>query len=340
MPDLNFDNPAVSQAVYDIADFWLADIGVDGFRMDAVRYFVEDEDKLADSDGNFAWLHHWNAHINSVNPDALTVGEAWTDSAEVAHYVPNGMDIAFEFDLASAILQSAGSGSSGKLLPIVEQTQRLYPQGQFAPFLTNHDQNRVMNTLGRKVDKAKVAASMLLTGQGVPFIYYGEEIGMMGVKPDECIRLPMQWDATLRTAPFLTGRRCRSNTDQFNVAAETDDPNSLLSHYRRLIHLRYDHPALRAGDIHLVQSPSSAVYSFVRSTAEESLLVIINLSAKTVTDYGLTLKQGPFSAAPTVKLLFGEGDPVTPVLNAAGGFDAYRPLAELAPYSTTIVRLF
>lgn len=339
MPDLNYDNPAVTQAIYDVADFWLKDMGVDGFRMDAVRFFVEDQNKQADSESNYAWLEAWNEHINSVNTDAFTVGEAWTNSADVARYAPSGVDIAFEFDLAAATVRAAGSGSNARLLAVVDQAQTLFPPGQFGSFLTNHDQNRLMNTLGRKPDKVKVAASVLLTGPGVPFLYYGEEIGMIGVKPDECIRQPMQWDSTERTAPFLTGRRCRSNADEFNVASQTDHPNSLLSHYRNLIHLRNDHPALRAGAFALVDSSSDAIYSFVRHTADEAVLVVINLSDQVVSDYTLALAQGPFSGTPTVEMLLGDGAVSAPVVNAAGGFDAYVPLPELSPFSTIIVKL-
>lgn len=339
MPDLNLTNPEVTQAIYGIADFWLKDMGVDGFRMDAVRYFVEDESKLASADGSFAWLGDWNAHLNSFNLDALTVGEIWASSFEVTNYVPDSVDIAFEFDLATAMLQSAKSGRNSALLTMMERTQELYPQGQFAPFLTNHDQNRVMNELRENVDKAKVTASVLLTGPGLPFVYYGEEIGMIGAKPDECIRTPMQWDAAEREAPFAVGKRCKVNATEVNVASQTDDPYSLFSHYRNLIHLRNDHPALRAGAFAQAESSSRAVYSFVRYTADETLLVVINLSDDTVSDYTLTLAQGPFTGASEIEVLLGDGALSAPNYNDDGGFDAYTPLPELAPFSTIVVKL-
>ena len=68
-----------------------------------------------------------------------------------------------------------------------------FPPGEYATFLTNHDQNRVMSELMGNQDQAKIAATLLLTSPGVPFLYYGEELGMSGVKPDEDIRRPMQW---------------------------------------------------------------------------------------------------------------------------------------------------
>ncbi|GMQ79243.1 MAG: hypothetical protein BMS9Abin02_1810 [Anaerolineae bacterium] len=107
-------------------------------------------------------------------------------------YTGNEVDIAFQFDLAKDIVNTSSVGLGSlyvqELSPIVEK----FPKNQYATFITNHDQNRVMSELDGDNQAAKVAASLLLTGPGVPFIYYGEEIGMMGVKPDEYIRRPMQ----------------------------------------------------------------------------------------------------------------------------------------------------
>lgn len=339
MPDLNLRNPAVTQAVYDVARFWLQDMGVDGFRMDAVRYLVEDGNVLASSEGNMTWLTRWNDYISSVKPDALTVGEIWTNSFEVAPYVPNAVDIAFEFDLARFTVEAATNGSASTIIPVQARALRLYPPGQYAAFLTNHDQNRIMNEVNEDVNKARVAASMLLTGGGVPFIYYGEEIGMIGAKPDECIRTPMQWDAERRTAPFMAGKRCETNEATANVEAQSQDAGSLLSHYRRLIHLRNANPVLRTGDLILVESASANVYSFLRQDQDEAVLVLINLSGAEVSDYALRISESVLSGAPAATLLYGDGEPAAPTLNDAGGFAGYTPLPSLPPYSTTIIAL-
>ncbi|MEN8844800.1 MAG: alpha-amylase family glycosyl hydrolase, partial [Candidatus Arcticimaribacter sp.] len=79
-----------------------------------------------------------------------------------------------------------------------------YNFAQYGTFLANHDQNRVFNQLGGSIARAKLAASILLSLPGVPYLYYGEEIGMVGEKPDENIRLPMQWDTT-PNGGFTTG---------------------------------------------------------------------------------------------------------------------------------------
>ncbi len=339
IPDLNLVNSEVAEETHNIAKFWLEDMSADGFRMDGARYYVEDPASLADSAGNFAWLKDWNSYINSLNPDALTVGEVWTNSNDVAKYVPNSFDLAFEFDLSIAMLESARRGTNEAVTPIQARALTLYPQGQYAPFLTNHDQYRLMNDQGKNVDKVTVAASMLLTGAGVPFIYYGEEIGMIGGKPDECIRTPMQWDSLLITEDFMVGKDCRTNADTFNVAAEENDPDSLLNHYRKLIHLRNDHSALRVGALIPVATSDKAVYSFIRMSSDEAVLVVINLGKDKIGDYSLSVGESALKGMLKADLLLGEGDVIAPKTDDEGGFEDYIPLSSLAPYSTTIIRL-
>jgi alpha-amylase len=339
MPDLNFKNPAVNDAVDEVAKFWLQDMGTDGFRLDAARYFVEGDKKLASAPENLTWLQQYKEYVKSVSPNAVTVGEVNTSDFEIFPYIPKSLDLAFEFDLAGAIVRSVQSGRPNDVTSIQRQTLKLYPPGQYATFLTNHDQNRLMIQLGGSTDKNRVAASVLLTSPGVPFIYYGEEIGMTGSGADQCKRTPMQWDATPRTESFMDGKDCKTNEADFNVAAETDDANSLLSTYRSLIQLRNDHVALREGSLSAVKSASHSVYSFVRQTAEESLLVIINLSDQPVSDYGLTLAEGLPGGVSSASVVFGTGEVKAPTLNDKGGFKDYTPLTELAPFSTTVIEL-
>ncbi len=167
------------------------------------------------------------------------------------------VDIAFEFDFADGDPGRRRLGYSTPLVRAYNTMLELYPTGQYATFLTNHDQNRVMSQLEGDEGAARVAATVLLTSPGVPFIYYGEEIGMVGTKPDERIRTPMQWDDSLATAGFQHRHALAARPDGYktnNVAAMDDDPGSLLNHYRDLIRLRNEHPALRTGAMQLVAS--------------------------------------------------------------------------------------
>ncbi len=338
MPDLNYRNPAVVQEAKKIAKFWLSDMGADGFRMDGARYYVEDPNKLADSEGNIAWAKDWNAYINSVDPNAFTVAELWTNSGDVAKYMPDGFDMGFEFDLSAAMLDSARRGTNEAVAPVQARALGLYKPGQYAAFLTNHDGYRLMNEMGKNPDKVKVAASMLLTGDGVPFLYYGEEIGMIGGKPDECIRTPMQWDATPRTEDFMTGKDCSTNEATFNVAAEENDPGSLLNHYRTLIHLRNDHSALRVGALIPLASSNKAIYTYLRQSSDETVLVLINLGKSAVSDYSLSADWSPLSGEWNGQLILGGGTVTRLKLGERGAIQNYTPVSTLAPFSTTIVR--
>lgn len=344
MPDLNYNNAEVTQGMHDIARYWLEDMGVDGFRLDAIKHLIEEGSDQENTPSSHAWMQSFHGFIDSVDPDTLTVGEAWSTSYEAADYVENDeVDLVFEFDLAAATVQSARQGNRASVAAIQERTSSLYPQERYGTFLTNHDQNRIMSELGGDMGAAKVAASLLLTAPGLPFIYYGEEIGMEGQKPDERIRTPMQWDATADTAGFTTGRAWEplstGNADGINVADQSDDPDSLWSHYRNLIHVRSGYAALQWGEFAIVESDARAIYSFLRYTDDETLLVMINLSDEPVDEYTLILDTGPLADVSTGSVVFGEGTASIPTLNADGGFDAYAPLPSLPPYSTTIIQL-
>lgn len=342
MPDLNYTNPAVTAAMYDIATFWLEEMGVDGFRLDAAKHIVESRGKVENTDETLAWLADFSAHVHAIRPDALIVGEVWSPGSVIARYIPDSLDLAFEFDLAEGMVASARSGSASALDVQVRRALRNYAPGQFAPFLTNHDQTRAASEFDGDVGAAKAAAALLLTAPGVPFLYYGEEVGMQGTKPDPRIRTPMPWTADAPGLGFTAGvpwEAAFAGYETANVAAQDADPQSLLNHYRALIALRAAQPALTAGDTLQVETGARAVYSLLRYTSDEALLVIVNLGAEPVTDYALTLASGPLTGAPAASLLWGEGAVSAPAVNAAGGFDAYRPLPALAPHGSYVVRL-
>ncbi|MFO7683764.1 MAG: alpha-amylase family glycosyl hydrolase, partial [Chloroflexota bacterium] len=208
-------------------------------------------------------------------------------------------------------------------------------------FLTNHDQNRVTSQLQGDEKRAKLAATLLLTAPGVPFIYYGEEIGQSGVKPDEDIRRPLQWDSS-DNAGFSSGRPWRVSYQDYqerNIAAQTDDPDSLLSHYRQLIRLRTDHAALRTGQWTLVETGQFRTAAFLRHNDEEAILVLLNLGLEPVTEYELTLADGVLAGPVQAVSLFGQENPASPTINENGGFSGYQPFAELPPQSSAIIQL-
>ncbi len=288
MPDLNYTNPEVTAEADKIARYWLEEMGVDGFRMDAVRYLVEEDldqprPKIQSTASNFAWLVQFRQSCHEIKPDALTVGEAWADSDEVAHYIKNGsLDLAFEFTLADSILEAVNGGSAATLRIVLGQIQQLYPQGGYATFLTNHDQNRVMDQVMNDPERARLAAVTYLTLPGVPFIYYGEEIGMTGSKPDELIRTPMQWDGG-EGAGFTEGKpweAVNGDYETVNVAAAEKAADSLWTLYRQLVQWRLEYASLRSGSLTLAESGVESVMGYLRAGESESVVVALNYGLK------------------------------------------------------------
>ena len=348
MPDLNYRNPQVTEQMYDVARFWLQEMGADGFRLDAVRHLIEEDGNFAGTQPTHDWLVAWDDFLDGVDPQALTVGEVWDDTSVVARYVTGDeVDLTFEFSLAEQLLRSVNTGDPAPFANQLADVLRSYPPGQFAPFLTNHDQDRVMSQLGDGPDgvaKAKLAASALLTLPGVPFVYYGEEIGMVGVKPDEMIRTPMQWDAS-ENAGFTTGTPWEPVNDDYtsvNVAAQQADSDSLLRHYQRLLTVRREHPALSIGALQALQSSCPGVIAALRTTPDgtDTVLVMLNFNATEAT--GCTVS-APSSELPegtrqATELLTGK--PASAVtVGPDGALEAAQPLPTLGPRQAAILHL-
>ncbi|MEG6591358.1 alpha-amylase family glycosyl hydrolase [Paenibacillus barengoltzii] len=292
MPDLNLDNPEVRNEMIKTGQFWLEQ-GVDGFRLDAAKHIYEDllTDKSQETTNkNVAWWQEFRSGLNEVKPDAYLVGEIWDPSAAlISSYLDRALDSGFNFSLAETILSSVKNEKDANIPYTLERTHKLYSEksgGSFvdATFLTNHDQNRVMTQLEGDVPHAKMAASLLLTLPGNPFIYYGEEIGMFGAKPDELIREPMRWtpdDSEGQTTwePAVNN----AGIQGLSVSEQTGDPTSLLSHYRQLIRMRNEIPALKDGAIQEYATDQPGITAFVRLTEEQAVLVAHNLTGHELT---------------------------------------------------------
>ena len=342
MPDLNYRVPAVTEQIYEATRFWLEEMGADGFRMDAIRHLVEDGAEQADTPETHRWLRDYHVFYKSVRPEAMTVGEVWTRSEDVAPYVGDELDICFEFDLATAILSSARGGYASTIASAMSKVDDLYPPQQYATFLTNHDHERVMSQLGKDEDKARIVASIYLTLPGVPFIYYGEEIGMTGQKPDERLRTPMQWTDE-SGAGFTTGQPWYSINSDYrtkNVATQLADEHSLLNHYKRLIRLRSTYGALRTGALLPLSSDSLHVYAYIRHGEKEDILVIHNLSEVAQTDYALTLRASTLTPGTyRARYLLGKAKGANLEIGDKGGFSDYAPLPALKAYQSYILLL-
>lgn len=341
-PDLNYRDPAVSEEMLNVARYWLKDVGVDGFRLDAVRYLVEDGTNQQDTLETHAWWANFYKFYKEINPQAMTVGEVYTNNYIVDDYLKDHeFDQAFNFDLAGQILDNIDNRNAVNLNASINSSFKLLPKGEYATFLSNHDQERVMSFFEGDPIKARLAASVLLTIPGTPFIYYGEEIGMTGNKPDEQIRTPMLWTSD-KYAGFSTVYPWEAtirNYEQINVAAETGDPNSLLSLYRELIQLRNEHVALRVGDFYSIRSDDFSLLAYLRASKEENIMVLLNLSEKPISGFTLSLANGPLSGSYKALPLNGEFKPAGLKANGQGGFEAYQPLEEIPANGLVVIQL-
>ncbi|MEP4092006.1 alpha-amylase family glycosyl hydrolase [Reichenbachiella sp.] len=333
MPDLNYDNPAVRAEMYEAGKFWLTDVGVDGFRLDAAKHIYPD-DRAEDS---HAFWKEFKTEMEKINPDVYLIGEVWADANTASPYAA-GFTSLFNFDRAFSILESINkervvaaniAGHSYQIdstanladvintsLPWFEKYNQNFVE---ASFLSNHDQNRVASVLGNDQSKIKLAASMLFTLPGTPYIYYGEEIGMLGLKPDENIREPMVWDAD-----ELDGARTSWMQPVYTTATSVEpamkqvrDDESLLSHYKSLISLK-KRDVFSLGDIQNLDFGTYNIVAFTRNYGETSAAVVHNLSnqkveldAQTLSDYSsIVWSQGEVSKSQSVLILPARGSVV------------------------------
>ncbi|MFL6199553.1 MAG: alpha-amylase family glycosyl hydrolase [Thermoanaerobaculia bacterium] len=313
MPDLNFSTPAVREEMKRLAGLWISR-GVDGFRLDATRHLFANGpgDLQNDQPETHVYLKELAEHVRKVNPRAVLVGENWTTTPIIAQYFAD-LPMSFNFPLAEEILHGVQDGEAAGIAGKLDEMLELYPPGALdAPFLTNHDQTRIATVLQNDPAKLRSAAAVLLTLPGAPFLYYGEEIGLQNgpAGNDEQKRTPMPWDAS-PTGGFTTGRPWfELAPGSANVAAQTADPGSLLSHYRKLIQARKSSPALTKGDLKLLTSgvKSDPVLAFTRESPGEKVLVLHNLGAGAVTagPYSIEDPEPVFSTGEIV-MMQGEG---------------------------------
>ncbi len=292
MPDLNYENNDVKAEMFDIARYWLEDMNADGFRLDAVKYIYESGNTVEDLPETFQFWKDFRSHYKTVNPEAFAVAEAWTSTSIVKNYVGNdGLDFGFEFSLASSIINSINSGNSSALTNTLDEVTASYPYLQYGTFLTNHDQERIMTTFAGNTDKAKLAAQILLSLPGIPYLYYGEEIGVIGGKPDENIRTPMQWNSNAN-AGFSTSTPWRAPQSDYltkNVENQKKDPHSLWTTYNQYIKLRNNTPALRRGNYTNLPNNSTQVLSYSRVYGNEKYVIAHNLGSTSLQNLEIDL---------------------------------------------------
>lgn len=341
MPDLNYNHQPVKDEMFNVANFWL-DKGVDGYRLDAIKYLIEDGTIMENTSATFSLLEDFNIVYKSNNSDAFSIGEVWSNTASIIPYVQNNrLDVCFEFDLASDILNAVNDGNPTGIQQQMQSINASYPALQYGTFLTNHDMDRIYSQIGSNTEKMKLAASIYLTLPGIPFLYYGEEVNMIGTGSDENKRRPMQWsDAAYAgfstTTPWYS---VGSNYVSNNVAVLDSDPSSILNHYKKLIHIRNQQAPLRKGNYLNIESSASNVLSFARVHQNEAVIVTSNLGTQ-VADPALTLLASNMSSGNYfVTDLYNNQAMGTITINGNGGFDDWQLAVNALAFKTTRILL-
>jgi alpha-glucosidase len=324
-PDLNWRNPAVEKAMFDVTRWWYRR-GMAGFRLDAVSNLFEDPDlrdnpllpgvnKFGDPgmedryNDNLPEVHGVLRDLRKVADEhgAVLIGETWASTAAELkqYYGDHGDELQMPMDLAFTKIKTLSAPEFRKHIAAVDSAG-----GWPVYVISNHDivRSYVRYGDGQHNDAiAKLVAGLYLTLRGTPIMYYGEEIGMENNDPlrkedvkdpigkvgwplekgRDGERTPMQWDNSpnagfTRGAPWLTPA---SSFKTHNVAAELKDPNSILNFYKQLLAVRRYNPALLDGDYISINPDDPQVLSYLRRTAGQAVLVVLNMSAspRTVT---------------------------------------------------------
>jgi alpha-glucosidase len=318
-PDLNWWNPEVRAAMYDVMRFWLAR-GVDGFRVDVIWHLIKDKE-FRDNPPNYAFRPGQPPHQSLVplyttdRPEVhdvirqmrmivdefsnrVLIGEIYLPIERLVAYYGRdlqGLHLPFNFALLFTSWQAR------QIARLIEEYEFALPPGGWPNWvLGNHDQPRIASRIGEK--RARCAAMLLLTLRGTPTIYYGDEIGMqqvmlhggeiqdpfekrapgLGVGRDGC-RTPMQWNDE-KFAGFSIGQPWLPVEPSYrnrNVARQKDERASMLQLYHRLVELRRKHKALQIGNYRPIAAADELLL-FIREHGDEKLLIALNMGQESM----------------------------------------------------------
>jgi alpha-glucosidase len=320
-PDVNWRNNDVRTAMLDVFRFWLQK-GVDGFRLDVFNAYFKDAD-FKDNPTKFGirsfdqQRHIYDVSQPEMYPllneireivdeykETYVVGETFlADTQQAASYCgEDKLHAAFNFDFAK------NSWHPKRFLnSVIKWYDALSEDAWPNNFLSNHDMHRTATRycFGEDDRRAKVAATLLLTLKGTPFLYYGEEIGLRDItihkkedvkdpigktfwpfhKGRDGCRAPMQWNSA-KNAGFSDADPWLPVNPDFpnrNVLNQLSDPKSLLNLFKKIIEIRKSEPALQQGDFTPLMTDPRHILAYRRQLQEDQVIVVLNFSSRTLT---------------------------------------------------------
>ena len=278
MPDWNLSYEGTREYFEDVTKFWL-DKGVDGFRLDAVKYF---DDANTDAVEFLAWFYQM---AQKYNPDVYVVGEDWDDAGNIYDMYESGADSFFNFKFGNSGGEFAMS-AQGQIAECLKKLQKYdnnikkrNEKAINANFLTNHDMVRLANMLDEEDNK--MAAALYMLAPGNTFTYYGEEIGIEApnTSNDASYRTAMIWDNEELPSIYVPGVAGVEENPLGGVKQQLEQDHSLLNTYRKLIKIRHQNPEIARGNItELVDFDDESCAGYIIDDAGSRVLVIHNAS--------------------------------------------------------------
>jgi glycosidase len=290
LPDMNTENPAVTQYLLQNAIWWTESSGLDGFRVDTFPYVSRQ-----------FWAR-WHAGLRKIYPQLTTIGEVFHPDASVTSFfaggqkrydgIDTGVSTLFDYPMYFVLRDVLLNGAPAGRIADVLRHDSLYPRPEsLVTFFSNHDVDRFASAQGSSAAKLRLALGLTLTLRGIPQLYYGDETGMPGSgDPDNRRDFPGGWSDDAKNA--------------FTEAGRTHEQQEIFIYVHTLLRLRREHPALRGGRLwHLFSDEGS--YVFLREADEERLLVVFNNSAQT-RDLSVPVSDTPAQGVTRASRLFGE----------------------------------
>lgn len=284
MPDLNLEDENLRKDIEDIAKFWLVDMGIDGFRLDAAKEFF-----TGNLEKNIEFLSWFNDTCNEIKPDTYLVAEVWETQMQSKEYYKSGIDSLFNFEyagptgrIARCVGMAGAENGMQRFCENLQNTQELFKgiskDAVDAPFFSNHDMARSIGYFRNDGDKMKFAWGLNLTMSGAAFVYYGEEIGMSGSGIDENKRLAMRWSDAYEKGLCNNPENAESITHTMPpLDVQLKDKASLCNYIREVIKLRNKYIALRGGEVTaLAPFDDFEVAGIKKTYGNEELIVIYN----------------------------------------------------------------
>lgn len=304
MPELNFDNEAVRQAVLDVARFWL-EAGVDGFRFDAAKYIY-----YGDHEQSVAFWDWYVGELKKIRSDLYVVAEVWDGEGVTDRYTPVMNTFNFAVSQQSGLIaETAKHGDVNRFTAYIQRTvdrlKDLNPDAMNILFIANHDTDRCAGYLTVASGSMQMAANLYLLSPGSPFIYYGEEIGLRGSRgganTDANRRLAMLWGDGDTVADPVGTTYLAKNQTPYSVRDLLGRSESIYTYYKRLLMIRRAYPEIAAGDYRALALQNTKVGGFVSTLEGSSVAVLHNTTNRdiTVNLAGAGLWEG-FSVAETV----------------------------------------